>query len=112
MGSHEILATTPELLDLPHERRLVRGILHTPRRCLPRKTRSNDSHWREKNGARTLNFGVSASSGTGTQTSTLLAVLRRLNCALHFTMYSTRDPLWLSTAASTHMSGFTGVESL
>jgi len=28
-----------------------------------------------------LNFGVSASSGTGTEIETLLAVERRLNCA-------------------------------
>ena len=40
----------------------------------------------------TLNFGVSASSGTGTKISTLFAVLRLLNCALHFTIYSTLLP--------------------
>ena len=30
VSSREVLATTTELLDLPYERRLVWGILHTP----------------------------------------------------------------------------------
>ena len=34
MSSHEVFATASELLDLPHKRRLVWGILHAPRRCL------------------------------------------------------------------------------
>lgn len=58
----------------------------------------------------TRNLGLSASSGTGTYISTLLAVLLRLNCALHLTIYSTLEPLWLSTAASTQIRGLTGVE--
>lgn len=122
VSSHEVLATTSELLDFPHERRFVWGILHAPRRCLRNGQNNHQcSHLRGNsllgqsklkiNATLTLNLGVSASSGTGTQTSTLFAVLRLLNCALHFTIYSTRDPLWLSTVASTHMSGFTGVDS-
>lgn len=72
--------------------------------------------------------GVSASSGTGMLISTLLAVLRRLNCALAWgngqptaccsmpyghtlSMYSILLPLWLSTTHSTHISGFTCVFS-
>lgn len=75
----------------------------------------------------TLNFGVSASSGTGTYISTLFAVLRLLKCAFTFTMYSTLLPLWCSTcvrldlhmdghvrlltAASTQTKGLTGVDN-
>lgn len=58
----------------------------------------------------TLNFGLSASSGTGTYISTLFAVDRRLNCPRTLTMNSTRDPRWLSTLASTQTRGFTGVD--
>lgn len=68
--------------------------------------------------------GVSASSGTGMLIWTLLAVLRRLNCALAcvygqhglahtlamiptFNMYSILLPEWLSTMHSTHIRGLT-----
>ena len=39
----------------------------------------------------TLNFGESASSGTGMLTTTLFAVDLRLNWDLHLIMYSTRE---------------------
>mmetsp|Transcript_29375 Transcript_29375/g.71506 ORF Transcript_29375/g.71506 Transcript_29375/m.71506 type:complete len:230 (-) Transcript_29375:553-1242(-) len=56
-----------------------------------------------------LSLGESALGGTGTTMRTLLAVLRCLNCALAFTMYSTRECACRSTIASIQMSGFTCV---
>jgi hypothetical protein len=54
-----------------------------------------------------LNEGESASDGTGTTISTLLAVERCLNCDLALIMYSMRECECGSTTASIQISGFT-----
>lgn len=102
--AHEELAAATQLLDLPDERALVRRVLDGARTCLDDGISARAYNVRrsavvggEYSRTLTLNLGVSASSGTGTYISTLFAVLRRLNWALTFTMYSTREPLWCST---------------
>jgi hypothetical protein len=52
-----------------------------------------------------LNLGESASLGTWMKISTLLAVERRLNCDLAFTMISTREWAWRSITDSIQISG-------
>lgn len=104
VGAHEEVLASRKLLDLPDEGRLLGRVVHGAHRGLVTPFAivswllSEKDAGRRKGGP-TRNLGESASSGTGTMISTLLAVDRRLNWARTLTTYSIREPRWFSTDA-------------
>jgi hypothetical protein len=84
MGSHQIVFASSKRLDLPDERGLLWRVMDGSDGGLKtisktQKVSSSIDASKKRRRGLTLNFGESASSGTGTRISTLLAVLRRLN---------------------------------
>lgn len=90
VSSHQVILSSSERLDLPDEGSLFGSVVDSSDGGLSikvKRERDEEGQSARRTGGRreekgkelTLNFGESASSGTGTKISTLLAVLRRLN---------------------------------